>query len=578
MPRFRRLLALLFLAFPLAADDLTVGWISRSPEIDYVWGSTNPAVEGWPAEGEAVTWRAHVRNWSGAAPRVGYRWTIDGREVAGGEVTLAADAVTIVDLPASWSFERSRIAFEIDTANSVTEESEKNNQLSVFSDALAVGFWVEQSFYDYFRANQWRLGVGSTSFEDWAQRTIAFYNDMAALAVYPETPEGVHDRWRLQKVVVVPDGALPLSGIPADALPDSTGGSHPDKDDRTVDLMWGFRTVTLPTYSGKTAPVPTNIFYVGYAIVHELGHARYLADVYGWNVYDAPPSYLIRIREEGQPITGTFIPEKGHRTSQQGLMNEHYTFLDRFSAAALNLIAGHRATVGNYNSPLNFASFVNDLPAQNRLTIRDANGAPIPHADVWIYDSIADGPNWYATHYDDEPDLKLRTDANGQVLVGRSPFAPDGKIVHTYGMMNGVAIVRVATAEKVAYGFLESIPFNLAYWRGETAFADHELFVGLTCDARGPSLVAPAWDSETRGAVRLEWNALDGATAYRVYASTNLGKPQLVATTTGTSAEVTLAGRIHWWVEADLGLCGTRRSATGRLTAQMAPRRRAARH
>ena len=45
MPRL--LVVLLFLACPLFASDVTVGWISRAPELEYVWGSANPNADGW---------------------------------------------------------------------------------------------------------------------------------------------------------------------------------------------------------------------------------------------------------------------------------------------------------------------------------------------------------------------------------------------------------------------------------------------------------------------------------------------------------------------------------------------------
>lgn len=574
-----RSLALTFLALPLFASDLTVGWISRQPEIPYVWHSTNPTVEGWPAAGAPISWRAHVRNFSDAQHRVAYTWKLDGSEIARGTVTLAPNTYTTVDLPRPWSFRRERLAFAIDVDSAVTEESEVNNTLEVFTDALAVGFWVEQSFYDYFRAHQHRLGVGSTSFEDWAQRTITYFNDMSALAVYPEAPQGALDRWRLQKIVVVPDDSLPLNGIPDDATPGANGGTHPDQHDRSVDLMWGFRKPTIQTYGSDVTTVsPDNPFYVNYILLHELGHARYLTDVYAWNVIPQEPFYVIDIRENGVPILRNHTD--GFRTPEQGLMNAQYTFLDRYSTIALNFIAGARATYGNYNDPRNIASFINDLPAQNRVTVRDANGAPIPNADVWIYTSVANGEAWYAFHYDNTPDLQLRTDANGQVLVGRSPFASNGKVLHAYGMTNGVAIVRVAKDGQVMYGYLESRLFNLAYWRGQTDFADHDLYLGVECANAEPKLLSPEWGAQvTAGNVTLQWQPFANAQRYNVWVSTNLTTPRLIGTTTETQLTIRAGGRVDWWVEAEVGVCGSRRTATRRFQAPpLPPRRRAVGH
>ena len=128
-------------------------------------------------------------------------------------------------------------------------------------------------------------------------------------------------------------------------------------------------------------------------------------------------------------------------------------------------------------------------------------------------------------------------------------------------------------------GFLESRLFNLEYWRGNTQFADHELVVGRECSSEGPRIGGPSWDEQTSGPVTLSWDVMVEATRFRVYASTNLGKPRVIAVTTGNEVTVRLDGRVYWWVEADLGVCGTRRSYPGRFFADndTIVRRRAAR-
>ena len=553
-------------------NDLTVGWISRTPEIDFVWNSANPRVEGWPAPSQLVTWRAHIRNFGPAQNNVGYRWTIDGGAVATGRINLPADSTSIIELPWSWTFDRHRIAADIDTGNSVVEESETNNRVEVFSDALAVGFWVEQSLYDHFRVNQGKLGIGSTSWDNWAQRQIDFYNNMAAMAVYPETPNGVLDRWRLQKIVVVPDGALPLAPLNdiRDVSNEATGSSHPDVRDRTVDLMWGFRSGAIAGYRDHLTTNPRNPFYVAPVLLHELGHARYLTDVYGFNVRNDGAGYSIGILENGSPIAGSFISGDWmvYQTPEQGLMNEHLTFIDRYSAILLNRIAGQRAISGNYNDPWNGGVFLNDLPAQNRVTIRDANGNAMSDANVWIYQSTGGMDAWYSTNYDNTPDLQLRTDSSGRVLVGRNPFSADGSITHYYRKSNSVAIVRVEKAGRVEYGFLEVRLFNMAYWRGQTAIADHELVVGADfsrCGNDGPALIGPSWDTRTSGPITLQWGPISLAEQYQVWTWTEGSTPRLAGTTAGTSMTINASGVVWWWVEARGGFCAPRRSEPNRF-------------
>lgn len=567
---------LLALAVSATASELTVGYISRTPDIPYVWNSSNPAVQGWPAAGSAVTWRANVRSWFDTPKTVAYIWKLNGIEIARGTTTLAANGYSAVDLPRPWSFTRERLSFTIDSANAVSEESEVNNSLEVFTDALAVGFFVEQSVYDHFRANQGKLGIGSTSFEDYAQRLVETQNEMFALAVYDVTPNGVLDRWRLQKLVVVPDNALPLTPPVDDQLGNEPANTaaQPDASDYTIDIQWGWPATVIPGYNRYTATGPANPFHIGGVLLHEMGHARYLMDVYAFDLRVAPPANTIDVA--GVPMSNGFA----FWTPEQGLMNRNYTFLDRHSAAALNLNAGHRAIAGNYNDPENIGSYMNDLPAQNRLTIRDAEGNLLRDWNVEIFQSKTDRiDSWYPTHYEGTADLSLRTDGNGQVHVGRNPFAANGPVVSYWQRNNTVAVVRAEKNGVVKFGFLESRVFNLAYWAGKTALADHDLVVGRSepCGFRGPALVSPTWDTAAATpSMTFSWRTIPDAVSYKLYAaSLSSPTPRLLGTTTGTqlTANVT-GGRSYWWVEATFAnSCPSLRSESVRFTAPKMKRR-----
>lgn len=538
--------ALLFAALLAASSpNLTVTHISRLPEIDYVWASANPTRDGWPADGQPTVWRANVKNFSATAQTSSYRWTLDGVTIARGTQTFAPNATTVIDLPSTWSFARHRLAIEVDGAN---------NSLEVFTDALSVGFWVEQSVYDFFRAHQPDLGVNSTCWENWAQRLAGFYNDMAAMA-------DVADRWRIEKIVVVPDGALPLAPpvVPQRGRDPGAAATQPDVRDRSVDLMWGFPATTIGSYGDTHTATLANPFYVAPLIVHELGHARYLTDVYGFDVLDQPPAFLNALG-----VT--------HATQIQGLMNRDFTFIDRYSAAALNRIAGARATRGNYNEPENIGAFLNDLPAQNRVTIRDASGTPLANAEVEVFQSrLGSFDEWYATDYDGVADLTLRTDANGQVLVGRCPFSRDGVVVNFWRGSNTVAILRVNHA---LYGFLESAAFNMEFWRGHTQLGEYDVVVSGGGDVCSADAVAILDARQNDGAVTFSWAAVPGATSYRVMVAPD----EVVATTTNTSATVRLAGSVYWWIEADRGSCPSVRSSTSSIVVAAPERGRAVRH
>jgi hypothetical protein len=587
MPRLWILRALLLIclfvdASAFAAGDVLVGFIARTPRLDYVRDAADPTREGWPAPGQTVSWDAHlVSSFATDLPSVSYRWLLDGAEVARGTIAIPPNGSVVASLPWRWSFVRHELTFQIDPDGVLAEDEKGNDVLSVFTDALSVGFYVEKAYYDLFRKSQHLLaGAHSNSFEDWAQRQIRRFNEMARSAVYAETPEGVLDRWRIDEIVVVPDGALPLVPLPNEGQfqGQPNGNTEPNSDDRSVDLVWGFRAFEVPYFTDLTTADESNPFYLNGTLIHELGHARYLVDVYGWNVRNGAEGDRIDITENGAPVFGSaLMPSSGvyaHFTSEKGLMNQTYGFIDRYSAIAMNLVAGRRAVRGNYNEPENIGSFLNDLPAENRLTIRHADGALAKDADVWIYQGTGGLPYYFSRIFDDVPDAKLRTDSSGQVLVGRCPFSADGRVVHTYGLSNAAAIVRVSDASGVAYGFLESLDFNLAYWRGETAFADHELALGSPpCFRNAPALLSPLFESDVPSPATLSWRSVPGSSGYEVWASENGGPALRLASVDAsiTRYAAALSGHVAWWVVAAVPGCASVRSGLGFFDAGPAP-------
>jgi hypothetical protein len=122
------------------------------------------------------------------------------------------------------------------------------------------------------------VGLGGVSWDDFAQRRVSV-NNMFVTAINPLTPQGVTDRVRLDKVTVVPDGALP-NPYPS---------NYPDSGDKTIDMMWGFPSElvgvasTHPQYGPLYIDSP-EAQNVEYSLMHELSHARYLDDLYAINI------------------------------------------------------------------------------------------------------------------------------------------------------------------------------------------------------------------------------------------------------------------------------------------------------
>ena len=481
---------------PAQTNELLVAYIQRLPQIDFVTGSTNPKVEGWPTVGQEVTWAAHIKHFGNGHPDIPYRWLLDGVEVAKGTVSIPDQGDIVVSYKWPWTFQRHRLRIELDPANTIAEEEEQNNSLEIFSDALSVGFYVESGFYQYMRDVQPRLvGGHSVSFEDWAQRQIARYNQLFEKAIYPETPNGVLDRYRLNAIHIVPDNSLPLAESLAGFDPKQ---AVPNSADKTVDIQWGFPSVRKTDYDvGGTDLVDFNQRWYSGFVQHETGHARYLVDVYTWDVYDGITWERVDITEGSERVAGSrFMPGRQvnvngvnglllHHRDFDGLMSDDWTFIDRYSAVMLNRIAHERPRFGNYNEPPNFGEFLDEMPADNILVLKDVQGDVIPNASVSIYRG---GPfpggqpatGQWVQYFDNVPDATFTSNASGEIHVGRNPFTQSGPVMideRTY--LRGVIIIRVQQGGKVGYGFLESSEFNLAYEQGRQDLATYDLKVTL---------------------------------------------------------------------------------------------------
>jgi hypothetical protein len=568
MKRAPILLLAILIALPAAAD-LSVGWIAREPKIAYVWESNNPTRDGWPAVGQQVKWVGHVWNLTGARQTdIAYRWTIDGQTVAEGTTALE-QGDNRLELPWNWTFDRHEIALDVDTGGKVTESVERNNRLLIYSDAVAVGFWVERGFWEGIRPIIATADFRAVTFADWMQIRIRQFNTMAHLARYEETPNGVRDRWRVDEIHIVEDGALPLVPPGADvrdwgALERSWPVLYPDSRDRTVDMMWGFPTSSLEFY--RSVPFLTWTMLYD-SLIHELGHARTLIDVYVWRL------------DSRDQITMTNAPPHDsfgnlHITTEWGMMNTQWGFLDRYSAVVLDRMAGERARMGNFNEPWDMGDFLNDLPARNRIFLKDSFGRTFPGRTVRIYSTSSRiDPGWEESPYrmliDGTPELTLTTDAEGAVEVGRNPFS-DGELFARVDQTNVMAIVQLVDGTFSRWGYLEAWKFNLAYWRGETEQAVHTLVLDAPiCGSAGlgSHIVTPAHEAlVTSRNVKFQWLGNPGRT-YELWWSIDGGEPSHVtvdAVTAQISVTTTIPtdGHVAWWYvdteHSSDGYCPTR--------------------
>jgi hypothetical protein len=449
--------------------DVNVLFIEKTPRRNYDAPDAGNG-PGWPANGQEIVWRAHVQSHNREARDLRWEATVDGKLWSSGTIDrIPKDGIVQVPIPMRWQQARQELEFKVDAP--AWDSNPHNNGRRIHTDALTVGFWIEDRLWQYWHDLQHRQNPRNETFEDWSQHMIDLWNGMMEKAVYPGlTPNGNSDRWRLDRVIIVPSGALPLNG----GLP----SNNPDSRDRTVDIAWGFAMdpdATVSKYwelrpDEKDAWTTDAAFLTDRALIHELLHARYLVDSYGFDVHASS----IKVEVDGKPLIGSLLPDNFARFNKyKGVMGGGIRLHnDEFVAGALERVAGKRARGGNMNSPTVIGEYLNDLPKQNRMTFELPDGAPAAGAELLIYQAKPRPTDWYGKEYSGEPDLRLRLDGTGSAEVGRSPFGPV-PLRHTFGHANTVALMLVRHQGKVYVHFQEATDFNLAFWRGQREFASY---------------------------------------------------------------------------------------------------------
>jgi len=283
-----------------ALPDLNVQFIGRTPR--YRWDQAKK----WPNVGETVTFEGHIANRGSIANgSFGYAWFVDGiQQASGTHLGLAAGQEATLAYTWAWQTGPHTVKLVLDPAGTIGEVSEQNNSVEDRTNGLALGIWVEQSFYDFFNQNVWQAGWGGNSFDDWMQRHVKIWNDMLAAAQYPIiAPNGILDRIRLDKVVRVPNGGVNCqTNIPV--------------LDYETDLIWGFPSEMV----GVPSPANCSWFTPGYrdnqatwdrdmGLLHEISHARYLIDLYGFNINSHEQQLATSVNASAKTLTLDYAPD-----------------------------------------------------------------------------------------------------------------------------------------------------------------------------------------------------------------------------------------------------------------------------
>lgn len=449
------------------STDVDVLYIERTPRLSFNSSDTTYS-SGLPSSGQSMTYLAHVKNWGTSSLSVKYAWKFNGGASGTGSITIPAGAEVTVPYSWNWNTADNTLEFIADTDNSIAESSEINNSVEIRTNALLVGLWVEKSLYDYFHANQYRLGVGTNSFEDWGQTMVRRWNQMMA-AVSPLGPSGLfRDRVSLDKIVVVSDGALPLHG--------GIAGNNPDSSDKTVDMMWGYPYRAEDCQPGGWFDVKlSGPFYLDYGSIHEMNHARYQIDIYGFDTHETTGTdkRILVTDDRNVRVAGTnlmpfiYWGESLYYGKWADLMGGP-NIINAYTTMVWNW-KHHKRGVGNMNSPWDIGVFMQDLPTNNYIQFVDQVGKSLSGAQVYVYQSGYEGQSWYGKKFDNVADYTLTADATGTVKLPKNPFGTS--IVHTWGHANSVMILKVRYGGQLYFMFQEVTDFNMAYWSGNTVNA-----------------------------------------------------------------------------------------------------------
>jgi hypothetical protein len=444
----------------VAAAGVQVAWISREPPLAPPQSAKASREEGWPAENSRVEWVAHVIN-RGADTLAGaaYAWRLDGETVASGRVD-AAPGETKVSLVWPWTFTRHALTFEIE-----------GDRLTLATDALGLGAWVERGTYD------WLSAAPNPGFERWLQREIDSWNTILARAVYPTTPAGAIDRIRLDQVMVVPDGTRPRNG------------------DLFTDLHWYF--LNAPYERGFVGVYADPRYASDQTIIlHELMHQRGLTDLYAYDVVHGDVGRTdsrIEIVENGKPVVGSPLMPfvNGYSVYHfpvNGLMGSNYRAgsanLTEHCANGLNLVAGHRTPlwldrfghlIDGYSNADNPDSYLFKMPQRTEVSLVDQQGARIAGATVEVF--LDHSRDSYQKRYGPQPDRTFSADEQGVAVLPGDLLDP---------LKTGIAqlkaetlIVGVKTSRARGYAFVPVYDLNLLYFRQGPERGEMELKVKL---------------------------------------------------------------------------------------------------
>lgn len=526
--------------------DLTVGYIERLPRgpsrhgrvrlidgLPRIDGEPNPLSTG-PQPGDKVTFRIHVLNAGGAdSPSAICRVWVDDDEATSAEVPpLPGGRTHVVEFEWRWRAESSTIRVTIAPRGPVSEIVTWNNTYAEPIQGLGLTAVVARDRYEAFR--RVRNVVDTFCFEDWLQYQVRSLNALMAASVYPSAPDGIVERIRCDRIIVVDDPHI--APWPGDyAALAVFGPLHRDEEiaDRALHVDWPMlqqvgRDLGLVDLTMTDTDLDA-------CLVRD---ARYV------------DMYVQRRHLSPRPATFMYSPG-GHLFSEA-------------SAAHLNKVRGRpRGLRGAY---------LYQLPETITLDVLANDGSPAADVDIDVYQLMADGefagaivglgpsdPLFSAVTASTGRVALPNQDAPAHATPGGYTLRPNpfGKIA-TDGS-NGLLLIRLRRAQSEEFHFLRLLDCNVAYLRGAHKEYIHRIHTRFGPEGAPPP--PPYTSIRTRSAkddpappLYVKWlappdlpgNAID---EFRVYRRTSFGGDE---TNPWTLHRIVQRVGGRWVLEADV--------------------------
>jgi hypothetical protein len=425
-------------------------------------------VKCYPAEGDKVTFTAHIRNNGFApSPATNYKLYIDDKVEKKGDVK-ALQPDEEMSIPFEWIYKEGRhtISCEVDSENKIDEICEINNRLT--DPTWGIGLTIragDEGNYKGFRSttNLW----GSYSFEDWCQAHIQEWRRSFREAKYPATPQGIlqgirfdgiytslNDPARQELIAAIIDS---LKRFGREYTPDPKGSL--ESETCAWRIYWKYEDI--PNYAKK----------IDGGLIHELCHQCGIIDLYqigmslASNLVPDPNGHFIWVAEGCYNQFCDLMAVYGENPDalpQRGLFREHTA-------------AGFNSEIGKPR--WGFGLYLFDLPQHNVLRVLDNRGNAIKGAKIKLYQQEIEK----RTIGKIPPKTGL-TDENGEWDMGSHPIDK----IHVVAT-NAIMLFEILAYDQWEYHTLTITEMNVAYWRGDKERHVYQMETGIAPSGSVPA-------------------------------------------------------------------------------------------